>query len=115
MKAAFARIAPIFTALLALGGCATGPKWGAAGGSKDLGVVRVSYEYAGTEPQMSVAKADAIAENRCGDWGYQRAALIPGQVRDCVNDEGDRCALMKVTREYKCESERSSLASNLAR
>lgn len=109
-----ARLATLLSVIVSMGGCAASPKWGAAGGARDLGVVRVSYEFSGAEPAMNAAKADQIAASRCSTWGYSRAELIPGQVRDCMNDEGDRCSLMKVTREYRCESA-PALASNLAR
>src|SRR5262245_36924961 len=95
------RFAPVL--LLALGGCASTSHWTAAGGNKDIGVVRVSYEYAGNQPAMSAAQADAMAENRCDTWGFERAELIPGTMRDCASNEGGACAVWKVTREYQCE------------
>jgi hypothetical protein len=99
-KALF-RLAPLV--LLALTGCATSSHWAAAGGNKDLGLVRLSYEFAGEEPAMSVTQAMSIAENRCNTWGFDRAAPIAGVVRDCADKDGNRCDLWKVTREYQCE------------
>lgn len=107
------------TGLLATGGCATTESWSAAGGNRDIGVVRLSYEYAEqAEPVMSEAQADRIAENRCNTWGYDRAELIPGLLRDCTIEDGNRCEVWKVTREYRCQNpddEGATLAGNFAR
>jgi hypothetical protein len=88
---------------LALAGCATTAHWNAAGGNKDLGLVRLSYEFAGDEPAMNVAQALTIAANRCNTWGFDRAQPIAGTVRDCASEDGGHCDLWKVTREYQCE------------
>lgn len=98
---ALIRVVPFV--LLALTGCATSSHWAAAGGNKDLGLVRLSYEFAGQEPAMNVAQAMSIAANRCNTWGFDRAEPIPGIVRDCTSVDGSRCELWKVTREYQCE------------
>lgn len=105
-------------AWLAVTGCATSEHWSAAGGNKDIGVVRLSYEYPESqEPVMNEIKADQIADNRCSTWGYQRAELIPGVLRDCSIEDGNRCSVWKVTREYQCANETSAptLAGNWAR
>ena len=106
-------------ALLAITGCATTENWSASGGNRDIGVVRLSYEYAEREePVMSETLADRIADNRCNTWGYSRAALIPGVLRDCTSEDGNRCEVWKVTREYRCENpddNAATLAGNFAR
>ncbi len=103
-------------ALLAAG-CATGERWSASGGNKEIGVVRLSYEYPESqEPVMNEIKADRIADNRCSTWGYERAELIPGVLRDCSIEDGNRCSVWKVTREYRCANEQGpTLAGNWAR
>ena len=46
--------------LLGLGACASTDRWSAAGGNREAGVVRVSYEYPEFhQPQMSDAEAEA--------------------------------------------------------
>jgi hypothetical protein len=105
--------------LLGIAGCATPSQWSAAGGNREIGVVRLSYEYAESqEPQMSEATADRIAYNRCNTWGFSRAELIPGLLRDCTIEDGNRCEVWKVTREYRCEDpgkDAATLAGNFAR
>ena len=104
-KTTFASL--ITSSLIALAGCATSGHWSASGGNRELGVVKVSYEYAqAEEPQLNDAQANVqanvLAENRCNTWGYARAQLIPGVVRDCTAADGNACAVWKVTREYQC-------------
>jgi hypothetical protein len=105
--------------LLGISGCAIPSQWSASGGNREIGVVRLSYEYAEEqEPQMNETAADRIADNRCGTWGYRRAELIPGLLRDCAIEDGNRCEVWKVTREYRCEDpgkDAATLAGNFAR
>ncbi len=100
-----------------LGACATTERWSPAGGDRDPGIVKVSYEHPDeAEPVLSAAQADQMAGSRCKTWGYRDAELIPGLVRSCTNEEGNRCELWKVTREYQCQSAApngASLANNL--
>jgi hypothetical protein len=98
-----------------LGACATTEHWNAESGDRKAGVVKLSYEYDDeVEPTLSERKADQIAENRCKSWGYREAELIPGVVRDCAAEEGNRCELWKVTREYQCQSH-ASFAQSFAK
>ena len=112
----FALLIPAFSLL---GACATTEHWSASGGDRDIGIVKISYEHEeAAEPELSVAQADQMADNRCKTWGYRDAELIPGLVRSCTNSEGNRCELWKVTREYQCQNASqngASLATNLAR
>ena len=108
----FQMMVPAFVLLAT--GCATSNDWSASGGNRDTAIVKLSYEYAAAqEPMMSEARADELADNRCNTLGYSRAALIPGILRDCTNENGNRCEAWKVTREYQCQNG-ASLASNLA-
>jgi hypothetical protein len=99
MKLRYLTILPI----VFLAACATQPKWSPSSSNRVLGVARVAYEYSRfDEPAMSDAQAVQLATNRCAAWGYSRAEMIPGELRDCsVNKEGS-CDLWKVTREYQC-------------
>jgi hypothetical protein len=101
--------------LALLGACATTEHWNAESGDRKAGVVKVSFEHDDeVEPLLSETKADQIAENRCKAWGYREAELIPGVVRDCSSEDGNRCELWKVTREYQCQSG-ATLAHSLAK
>lgn len=95
-------ILPVFLAMVA---CASAPKWNPTNSSRDLAVARVAYEYANNEPTLSDLQALELAQNRCNTWGYSKAEMIPGELRDCsVKDEGS-CELWKITREYQCSGE----------
>ena len=102
--------------LLSLTACATTQKWSPAGGSREQGLVRVSYEYAEFhQPDMSDAEAQAIALNRCNTWGYKEVEPIAGQLRQCSNMEDGNCNLWTVTREFQCKGAAGSYASRLSR
>jgi Flp pilus assembly protein TadD len=96
-------IAPLF---LAFAACATQPKWSPSSSNRALGVARVSYEYARSEePSMSDVQAVEVATNRCAAWGFARAEMIPGELRDCSVRNDGSCDLWKITREYRCSGE----------
>jgi hypothetical protein len=98
-------LAPVFLAMVA---CASAPTWSPSGSNRELGVARVSYEYAMfDEPQMSDAEAAQLAANRCAAWGFARADLIPGELRDCSVSNDGSCDLWKITREYQCSGDGS--------
>jgi hypothetical protein len=102
--------------MLALTACATTEKWAAAGGDREAGVVRLSYEYAEfRQPEMSDADAEVLAQSRCNAWGYREAEPIAGQIRQCANTEDGNCNLWTVTREYQCKNGEASFASRLSR
>jgi hypothetical protein len=107
------RSALLIPAFCVLGACATSERWSPAGGDRETGIVKVSYEHGGeeAEPALSEAQADRMAESRCQTWGYRDAALIPGLIRSCTDEEGNRCELWKVTREYQCQSVARNAAS----
>lgn len=101
--------------LLNLTACATSQNWGISGGDRSGGVVRVSYEYPEfRQPEVSDAQAMKIALGRCAGWGFDKAAPIPGQTRQCSNMEGANCNLWTVTREYQCTTQ-GAFASNFSR
>jgi hypothetical protein len=103
-----------------LAGCATSKDWQSAGGSREQGVVRVSYEYPEYhQPQMnneaSEAQARRIALSRCNAWGYRKAEPIDGQVRQCANMDDGNCDLWNVTREFQCTEGEGTYAARLSR
>jgi hypothetical protein len=111
------RLSLLIPAFSLLGACATSERWSPSGSDRETAIVKVSYEHEGeVEPRLSEAQADRMAENRCKTWGYGDAELIPGLLRSCTNEAGNRCELWKVTREYQCQSvaqNSASLAHNL--
>jgi hypothetical protein len=97
-------------------GCATSQNWQAAGGNRQQGVVRVSYEYPEYhQPQMSDAQAAKLALGRCHAWGYRKAEPIDGQIRECANMDDGNCDLWSVTREYQCTEGEGAYAARLSR
>jgi len=104
------------TLFLGLGACATTEKWSPAGGSRETGVVRVSYEYPEyQQPSVSDSQAEALALNRCNAWGYSKAQPIAGQIRQCANMDDGNCNLWSVTREFQCSNGDSGYAARLTR
>ena len=100
-----------------LGACATAEKWSAAGGNRDAGVVRLSYDYPEFhQPEMSEAEARKLALSRCNAWGYRHAEPIEGQIRQCSNMDDGNCNLWTVTREFQCKGgDGASVVSRLSR
>jgi hypothetical protein len=109
------RVALLIPAFSLLGACATSQHWSPAGGDRETGIVKVSYEHEGqAEPDLSESQADRMADDRCRTWGYRDAELIPGLLRSCTNESGNRCELWKVTREYQCQNGSESAGRNTA-
>jgi hypothetical protein len=108
----------LITALLLPGltACTSTQTWASAGGNRQDGVVRLSYDYAEFhQPEMSDAEAKSLALNRCNAWGYREAEPIAGQVRQCANMDDGNCNLWTVTREFQCKDGDVSYASRLSR
>src|SRR4051812_17331623 len=98
-------IVPLF---LGMAACATQPSWSPSSSNRELGVARVAYEYPRfAEPALSDAQAVQLATNRCTGWGFARAEMIPGELRDCSVRNGESCDLWRVTREFQCTTEGS--------
>lgn len=98
----------IIPVILFLAACASVPKWSPSSSNRELGVARVSYEHGRAEkPAMSDAEAVKLATSRCAGWGFSRADMIPGELRDCSVTSNGSCELWKITREYRCSGEGS--------
>jgi hypothetical protein len=101
-----AKLLLVILPVLALTACATTREWSASGGNRNEGIVKLSYQYPQfQQPALSDAKAAQLAENRCNVWGFARADVIPGQVRECSETDGGDCTLWTVTREYQCSGD----------
>jgi hypothetical protein len=116
MNRSLGQFATLVLLLLAAAGCATTPdSWTATDSDRDLAIVRVSYEYAKVaDPRLDAAQASELAQHRCAAWGYDRAEVIPGNLRNCTAKSEERCELWKITREYQCMDD-ASFASRLSR
>ena len=106
------RLLALLVLTAAVTGCATHPGWTESKSDRDLGVVRVSYEFPEfREPALSDTQANRVALSRCEGWGYDAAEPIQGQLRQCSNMHNGDCDQWKVTREFQCT--RSVAQANL--
>jgi hypothetical protein len=106
----------LLSLLLSLAGCASTRGWAPSGGDRERGVVRLSYEYPEFhQPEVSDSQAAALALNRCYAWGFRKAELIKGQIRQCANVDDGNCNLWTVTREYQCTDGQGRYAGRLSR
>lgn len=111
-----AQILAAAVAFLFLAACASTPQWNNAGGNRENGVVRLSYEYPEFKQHtISEAQAASLALNRCSAWGYTRAEPIAGVLRQCAKMDAGNCNLWTVTREYQCSDGEGSDGSMLGR
>ena len=102
-------------AAAAFAGCASSRHWTETQSNREMGVVRVSYEFPEFhEPVLSDEQATKLALSRCEGWGYDKAEPIAGQLRQCSNMDNGDCDLWKVTREFQC-SRSVAQAAQLAR
>ncbi|WP_192021995.1 YecR family lipoprotein [Shewanella sp. WPAGA9] len=85
---------------LALTGCATQKNWGASGGSKADGTVKLSYQASAFEvPQLNEAQGLDVAIKRCISWGYKSAETFDFEHKKCIDTQ---CNSYTVTKEYQC-------------
>ena len=102
--------------LLGLGGCASTQDWASAGGDREQGVVRLSYQYPEfRQPEVSDTRAIALALNRCNAWGFSKAEPIAGQIRQCANVDDGNCNVWTVTREFQCSDGQGRYANRMSR
>ena len=107
-----ARLIALVLIAATFAGCASSRHWTESQSNREMGVVRVSYEFPEFhEPVLSDAQANKLALSRCEGWGYDQAEPIAGQLRQCSNMDNGDCDLWKVTREFQCS--RSVAQANL--
>lgn len=88
---------------LGLAGCATTKEWGATGGSRADGTVKLSYQYGLFEkPQVSAQQGIELAKSKCAAWGYTDAEPFGAATRSCNNYSTSGCNSWLVTAEYQC-------------
>ena len=93
-------------AVLALSGCATPKHYGASGGSKADGTIKMSYTYGMFEkPVVDESQALTQAIRRCKVWGYASAEAFDFVNRQCQStDANGSCTSWLVTKEFQCNS-----------
>lgn len=89
---------------VALSGCASQKNWGASGGSKADGTVKLAYTHGMFErPEVSDSQAITIATKRCKSWGYKKAIAFDFVNEKCQQMTQSGCARTIVTKEFQCE------------
>ena len=88
---------------LGIAGCTTIKEWGATGGSRADGTVRLSYQYGLFEkPQVSAEQGTELARSKCMAWGYTDAQPFGAATEACNNYGDSGCTSWLVTAEYQC-------------
>lgn len=91
------------TALVMLAGCATTKQYGATGGSRADGTVKLSYQYGGFEkPVVDPQQAITVARAKCSAWGYTDAEPFGMEISTCTASNQYGCVQYVVTSEYQC-------------
>lgn len=87
-------------------GCAVQKHYGASGGSKSDGTVKMSYTYGAFEvPKVNESQALELAVKRCKAWGYDAAEsfdFVESKCQQWSRDIG--CVSRIVTKEFQCLS-----------
>lgn len=85
-------------------GCAAQKNWGASGGSKADGTVKLAYTYSMFEiPKVDDAEALKIATQRCKSWGYSSAIPFDFVNSQCQQMTTSGCSQTIVTKEFQCQ------------
>lgn len=89
---------------LAVSGCAVKKQYGASGGSKSDGTVKMSYIYGAFEvPEVNETQALQKAIKRCQVWGYKSAEAFEFTNKQCQSRDGyGGCNSWLVTKEFQC-------------
>lgn len=94
----------IISALL-LSGCAVKKNYGASGGSKADGIVKMSYTYGLFEaPEVDEGQALVQAIRRCKVWGYASAESFDFTNKQCQSRDNNGCNSWIVTKEFQCNN-----------
>jgi hypothetical protein len=91
-------------AAMTLSGCAVQKQYGASGGSKADGTIKMSYTYSLFEaPTVNENEALASATKRCKVWGYSSAEAFDFTNKKCQQtDSNGSCNSWIVTKEFQC-------------
>ena len=82
----------------------TPKNYGAQGGSKSDGTVKMAYTYGAFEkPIVDEAQALRDAQKRCISWGYKGAESFDFESKVCQSmDSYGSCYLWLVSKEFQC-------------
>jgi hypothetical protein len=95
-------MAAVVTSVL-LSGCAVNKNWGARGGSKADGIVKLAYSVGLFEQvKLTVGQGLQVAQKRCEAWGYTGAEPFDFLDRQCVSTSNGSCNMWTITQEYQC-------------
>lgn len=84
-------------------GCAVQKSYGASGGSKADGIVKMSYSYGGMDmPNADPLEALNKAIARCKVWGYASAEAFEYESKLCQARSEYGCSAWMVTKEFQC-------------
>ena len=93
----------ILATFVMLVGCATTKQYGATGGSRSDGTVKLSYQYGQFEkPVVNPQQAVEIARSKCSAWGYDNAEAFGTEVSNCTASNQYGCVQWLVTAEFQC-------------
>ena len=86
--------------------CATPKQYGATGGSRADGTVKLSYQYGGFEqPVVDTQQAVHLARSKCSAWGYENAEAFGTEIKTCTAFNEYGCIQWLVTSEFQCIGE----------
>ena len=90
-------------ATMLLASCATTKQYGATGGSRADGTVKLSYQYGEFEkPIVDPQQALTLARSKCSAWGYIDAEPFGTEIITCAESNAYGCVQHIVTGEYQC-------------
>lgn len=93
----------LVASLMLLAGCATPKQYGAVGGSRADGTVKLSYQHLGLEsPVVDPEQALTLARSKCSAWGYTDAEPFGTEIKTCAARNAYGCLEYLVTAEYQC-------------
>ncbi len=93
----------LLTSITLMTGCATTKEYGATGGSRSDGTVKLSYQYGEfEEPVVDTQKAVELARTKCRAWGYDQAEAFGTEIKTCAETNQYGCVQWLVTAEYQC-------------
>lgn len=102
MKPSFLLILPLLAA------CTTGKpvvQWQYRGGDAKKGIVYLSYDHAEFQnARAGKVSPQLMADKRCRQLGFQKAARVQGSRSECVRKGGmiGTCSVTRTTYEYLC-------------
>ncbi|MAB97220.1 MAG: hypothetical protein CMK71_04005, partial [Pseudomonadaceae bacterium] len=97
-------------------GCAVKKDFYAIGGSRSDGTVDLAYDFKQFEqPVLNIQQAQALANSKCGVWGYNNAEAFGGKTVSCGQRSGfGDCIAGQVIVKYQCLGNLNAASSSNA-